>query len=189
MTRVRYVNKEQASPDVREQLERMEASGAKILNIYKTVANSRAGVRNFFGLGASLLTRAQLDPRLRELAILRVARLTGSEYEWSQHYPMALERGVTPEQAKGITKWQTVPEFDDRDRAVLQYIDEVAQKVKVEDETFERLRQHLDEISIVELTLSIGYWGMVARVLVALQVDLDEQPATSVQELLGGGQG
>ena len=31
----------------------------------------------------------------------------------------------------------------------------------------------LSEAEVVELTLAIGYWGMVARVLVALQVDVE----------------
>jgi len=44
----------------------------------------------------------------------------------------------------------------------------------------------LSERSIVEMTLSIGYWGMVARLLVPLQVDIDIQTVSSAQELIGG---
>jgi alkylhydroperoxidase family enzyme len=51
--------------------------------------------------------------------------------------------------------------------------------------TFNTLRQFLNEQSIVELTISIGYWGLVARVLVPLEVDLDVSTASSAQDLTG----
>jgi alkylhydroperoxidase family enzyme len=70
---------------------------------------------------------------------------------------------------------------------VLQYADEVAQNVEVKDKTFKALQQYLDEQRIVELTASIGYWGMVARFLVPLQIDIDAQPAGSARDLTGRG--
>jgi alkylhydroperoxidase family enzyme len=68
---------------------------------------------------------------------------------------------------------------------VLQYAEEVTREVKVKEETFSALKQYLDEQSIVELTISVGYWGLVARVLVPLQVDLDVTTASSTQDLTG----
>jgi len=61
----------------------------------------------------------------------------------------------------------------------------VAQHIAVKDKTFRALQRHLNKQSIVELTLSIGYWGMVARLLVSLQVEVDIQPISSAQELIG----
>ncbi|MFQ5826668.1 MAG: carboxymuconolactone decarboxylase family protein [Dehalococcoidia bacterium] len=185
MARVSYVEKEGAPPEVREIFERMESRGARVLNLYKVVAHSRGVLRSFVRLGNALLQHAQLDPRLRELAILRIATVTGSEYEWSQHLPFAREVGVSQEQIEDIGDWQRSRHFDHGDRAVLRYVDEVAQRVKVSDRVFADLRQHLDEVSIVELTLSIGFWGMVARLLVPLGVEVEEELPASSAELLG----
>jgi len=191
MARVSYVEKEGAASEVREIFERMESRGARVLNLYKVVGHSRGVLRSFVRLGSGLLQHTQLDPRLRELAILRIATVTGSEYEWSQHLPFAREVGVSPEQIAAIKDWEWGGLFDARDQAVLRYVDEVARNVTVPDEVFSGLRRHLDEVSIVELTLSIGFWGMVARLLVPLQVEVEDELPGSSSELLGrsGGSG
>jgi len=57
---------------------------------------------------------------------------------------------------------------------VLAYTDEVERDIRVRDETFDRLRSFLSEHAIVELTVVIGYYGMVSRFLIALDVELEE---------------
>jgi len=185
MSRVQTVEKDKAPPEVKELYDKIEGNGAKILNLYKVLAHNPTVMRNFLRFGSSLIARTELPPRLRELAILRVARLAGSEYEWTQHYLIALEAGISHQQTAAIPHWVDSPNFSDEERAVLQYTDEIAQNVIVKDETFSALQKHLNERSIVELTLSIGYWGMVARLLVPLQVDIDIQSVSSAQELIG----
>ena len=56
---------------------------------------------------------------------------------------------------------------------MLQYTDEVAQNIKVTDETFAVLKQYFSDHAIVELTTTIGYYGMVCRILVGLQIDIE----------------
>ena len=185
MARVKLLQKEEVQPKAREIYDKIEESGARVLNLYRALAHNPSVLRNFTRLGNSLLARAELSPKLRELVILRIAKLSGSEYEWAQHYPIALEAGVTHEQTEAISHWSDSTKFSDEERAVLQYADEVAQNVAVKDETFKALQQHLNEQRIVELTASIGYWGMVARFLVPLQIDIDAQPAGSAQDLVG----
>ena len=46
--------------------------------------------------------RAQLDARLRELAILQVGWIAQSPYEWSHHVKIGYEFGVTDEDIKGL---------------------------------------------------------------------------------------
>jgi len=185
MARVKLLQKEEAPPKAKEIYDKIEEGGARIINLYRALAHNPSVLQNFARLGNSLLSKAELSPKLRELVILRIARLTGSEYEWAQHYPVALEVGVTREQTEAISHWTDSAKFSDEERAVLQYGDEVAQNVEVKDKTFQTLQQYLNEQCIVELTASIGYWGMVARFLVPLQIDIDAQPAGSAQDLTG----
>jgi alkylhydroperoxidase family enzyme len=111
--------------------------------------------------------------------------ITGSKYEWAQHYPIAKEMGLTEEQIKAVADWKGSKAFNKEEQAVLQYTDEVDRHTSVKDGTFEALRAFLSERSIVELTLSIGYWGMVARLLVPLQLEIDVSTVGSAQELIG----
>lgn len=186
MARVRLVEKEQASPKVREVYQKVEDNGARVLNLFKAIANSPTNILlNVIRLGNSIIGQTELSPKLRELAILRVARLSGSQYEWKQHVALALEVGARQEQIDAISDWKNSSKFNEEERAVLQYTDEVARKVSVTDRTFNVLKKFLSDQTIVELTVTIGYYGMLARVLVPLQVEVDESYIGSVSELIG----
>jgi len=185
MARVGLIEKEQASPEVREIFQKIEDNGAMILNLYKVAAHSPKVFLNLIRLGNSVIGRMELPPKLREIVILRVATLNGSVYEWTQHVPVALQVGVSQRQLDAISDWRNSSEFNDEERAVLQYTDEVAQKVKVTNQTFDRLKNLFNEQAIVELTITIGYYGMLARLLVPLQVEVDEISGSSAGELIG----
>ena len=186
MSRVPIIMEDKAPAEVKEIYDRIQKNGARIINLYRTLASNPRILCDFVRLGSSLLAKTELSLKLRELAILRVARLTESEYEWVQHYPIALETGIRPEQAETISHWKSSKNFSDIERAVLQYTDEVAQNARVKDETFKVLQQYLNSQNIVELTVAIGYWGMVARFLEALHVDIDSHTISSAKELFGG---
>lgn len=177
MARVGYVTTKDASGDAKAVLAGMEQRGSDVLNLFRTVANSPGTLRNFMRLGSSLLRYGILPPVLRELAILRVAQLTGAEYEWAHHMPIARAAGVSEEQIAALERGENAPEFDDQQRAVLAYVEAATLDVKVPDDIFGAAREHLSEGEVVELTLVCGYWGMVARILVAIQVDVEPEYA------------
>ncbi len=173
MARVGYIETTKTEGDAREVFTKMEERGSVILNLHRAVANTPNAVRNFIRLGNSLLVHGALPPVLRELGILRVGQLTGAAYEWAHHVPIARRVGVSEEQIEALKSWQESPHFDERERAVLGYAESVTLTVTVPDEVFQDVRGHLSESEVVELTLVAGYWGMVARLLVALEVDLE----------------
>jgi len=185
MSRVSLVQKDQAPEEIKELFRKIEDNGATVLNLYRAVAHSPHVVRNFIKLANSLVGRTALSPKLRELAVMRIAGLCHSEYEWTQHVPVALEAGVSREQLEAIASWEESDSFNGEERAVLQYVDEVAGNVVVREKTFVTLKQYLSERDIVELTLAIGWWGMVARVLVPLEIEMDEQAVGSTGDLIG----
>jgi 4-carboxymuconolactone decarboxylase len=66
--------------------------------------------------------------------------------------------------------------FDTRERAALAYTDTMTRDIVVPDAIFAQLKPHFDDRQIVELTVLIGTYNMNARVLQALELDL-ESPA------------
>ncbi len=173
MARVDLLNKEQASPKAREMLEDIEKKGFPILNLYRVMAHCPQIGRTFLRLGNMILFKGTLPPNLRELAILRVGNLNRAKYEWTQHVAIALQAGVSQEQIDALPDWENSGSFNGRERAFLRYTDEVTEDIRVKDDTFAALRRFLNEEGMVELTLTIGYYAMVCRILEALQVELE----------------
>jgi alkylhydroperoxidase family enzyme len=121
------------------------------------------------------MRQAKLSPKLREMAILLNARNCGAYYEWVAHIPAAKASGVSDEQIKAIEGWWRSAEvFSELERLVLQFTDELSRGVKGRRETVEALKRLLSSREIVELIFTIGYWGLVARLLETLEVDFDD---------------
>ncbi len=166
-----YVDESKASDKTREIL----GNTPRKLNVARMIANASDAVfQNFSRLGNSLMTKGKLNGKLREIAILRNARVCNSLYEYTQHVPIAKSTGVTDEELAGIDNWESAKCFTDLERLVLRFTDEVARNVKGTKTTLEALQKHLGPGEIVELVMAIGFWGMVARVLETTEVDLEE---------------
>jgi alkylhydroperoxidase family enzyme len=142
------------------------------------MANAETAFRPWLRWGATLLGELELDPLLRELAILRVARITPhAEYEWVQHVPIARAVGAGDEQVVALERDD--PEagcFSDLQRAVLRFTSEVVRDAQATDATLERLRADLSPREVVELLMVIGQYMMVARVMATTRMEID-QPA------------
>jgi alkylhydroperoxidase family enzyme len=170
MARLPYVDPAGASEPVRDALERVPP-----LNIFRMMANADSAFRPWLRWGAALLGRLELDPLLRELAILRVARLTPhAEYEWVQHVPIAEAVGASQEQVAALERDE--PEagcFSQPQRLVLRFTTEVVRDARASEEALEALKQTLSPREIVELLMVIGNYMMIARVMATTGMELD----------------
>ncbi len=173
MARVRLLQKEDVDPMVKEIFQKVEDSGNEVINLLKALAHSPKICRDWNRLGITLLLKGEFSPKLRELAILRVGNLAKANYEWTKHVPMALETGANQEQIDELSDWVNSTKFNEQERAVLLYTDEVSQNIRVSDDTFSKIRNFLSEREIIELTVTIGYYAMVCRTLEALQIELE----------------
>ncbi len=166
-----YVDESKASEKTREIL----GNTPRKMNVARMMANASDAVfHNFSRLGNSLLTKGKLNAKLREIAILRTAKVSSSVYEWTQHVPIARAVGVSEAQIAAMDNWEPAACFDEIERLVLRFTDEIARNVKGRHETLRALEKHLGAGEIVELIMSIGFWGMVARVLETTEVDLED---------------
>jgi alkylhydroperoxidase family enzyme len=174
MARLKLLEKDEVEPIAREIYEKAEASSGKVLNLFKVLAHSPKIVRDWNRLGTTLLYKGTLAADIRELAIIRVGELAGSAYELAAHRRIGLGTGLTQAQIDDIGAWEDSANFSERERTVLKYTDELAQNIRASDQTFADLQSCFNARDIVELTVAIGYYGMVARTLESLDVDPEE---------------
>ncbi|UYN97123.1 MAG: carboxymuconolactone decarboxylase family protein [Enhydrobacter sp.] len=174
MPRVPYYEVDQATGKHAEFLGKLEPH----LNIYRMLANSEYGLKGFVRMGNALLHRAELDPGLRELAIVRVGRLSRAAYEVFQHERIAREVGVAGEKIAALRDATIeAPVFTDNEKAVLRFTDDVVRNVKASDRTLKAVQAFLSPAAVVELTLTVGYYMMVCRFLETTGVEGEEGQA------------
>ena len=148
------------------------------MNIYRMLANSESGVKGFTRMGNALLYRCELDPVLRELAIIRVGRLSRAAYEVFQHERIGREAGVSDDKIAALRDATIeAPAFSDNEKAVLRFTDDVVRNVRASDKTLKAVEAFLSPAALVELTLTIGYYMMVCRLLETTGVDGEEGQA------------
>ncbi|KKK18260.1 4-carboxymuconolactone decarboxylase family protein [Aspergillus ochraceoroseus] len=122
------------------------------------------GWNSFLG---AIRTQTVVNQGLLELAVCRVAVLTGAVYEWNAHAPLALKGGVQPAELRAVRTLPSTVQGDiataveavaqsgltAQQKAIVRYADEMTQTVKVQDETFAQLhREGFSDREIVELT-------------------------------------
>ena len=174
MSRIPYYEVENATGKHAEFLGKLQP----MLNIYRMLANSENGSKGFLRMGNALLNRCELDPVLRELAIIRVGRLSRAAYEVFQHERIGREVGVAEEKIAALRDATIeAPAFNDNEKAVLRYADEVVRNVKASDKTLKAVQAFLTPGAVVELTLTIGYYMMVCRLLETTGVEGEEGQA------------
>jgi AhpD family alkylhydroperoxidase len=170
MARLPYVDPESAAPPVREALEALPP-----LNIFRTLAHAETAMRPSLRLGGAILGQGELDPRRRELAILRTAAVTGAEYEWVQHDAIARGVGADEAQIAAVRTGELESDaLDDGDRLVLRATDELLRDDGIGEATFAAARERLSDRALVELILAVGYYRMLAGLMNSVAIDLDE---------------
>jgi alkylhydroperoxidase family enzyme len=117
--------------------------------------------------------QAKLDPRLRELVILRTGWNTQSEYEWAQHvgsFGRGRELGLPID---SIARGPGVPGWPPLERALLTAADELYRDSSISDPTWSALSAGLDTISVVNALISAAQYRQVAIALNAFGVQLE----------------
>lgn len=122
-----------------------------------------------------LFTGNVLDGRLRELLIMRIAWKTGSMYEWTQHWRIAREMDIAPEDLVAVRDWHSAETLGDAERAVLQATDDTLDNGRIQPDTWQSCCKHLEtEAERVELVVAIGNWTLFSQLLQSLAVPLEE---------------
>ncbi|MEO3760197.1 carboxymuconolactone decarboxylase family protein [Mycobacterium sp. B14F4] len=141
-------------------------------NLLATLVRHPKLTRAFLRFNNHLLFSSTLSPRLRELAVLRVAHLTGCEYEWAHHVNMGRDAGLTDADIDGIQRGEASAALD---RAVLSAVDELQDKATVSDATWAALSEHLDERQLMDLVFTIGCYGALAMAVNTFGVEPDSE--------------
>ena len=118
---------------------------------------------------------SQLDPTVRELAIIRTGFAQGSQFVFSQHCKAARRFGINEDQIAAIPNWQISSAFSVKERTILAWVDAlILQGGRASDTLFDELHQHLSDADILELTYHTLCYNMHAVCCKALRLEYDD---------------
>ncbi|WP_156687151.1 carboxymuconolactone decarboxylase family protein [Mycobacterium sp. Marseille-P9652] len=140
-------------------------------NLMSTLARHPKLARAYLRFSGYLLYGSTLPPRVRELAVLRVAHRRRCDYEWTHHVKLARQAGLSD---SDIAATRTGAADDEFDRAVITAVDELEERSDLSDETWAALSGRLDERQLMDLVFTVGGYAGLAMAINTFGVEVEQ---------------
>lgn len=148
-------------------------AGTSPLNLFLTLGRHRRVFWGWLHFSSTLMPFGRLDRRDTELVILRVATLRDCRYELEHHLHLAPRYGLHDDEIRRVSEGPEAPGWTAHQQVLLQAVDTIHEKQDLDDETWRRLREHLDERRSMELCLLVAQYEMLATTIAALRIQPD----------------
>ena len=145
------------------------------LNVFRILLHQPGVAKQIADLLSELLAGKALDPRQRELIIMRLGWSTHSVYEWTQHWRVARGMGITEADILGVRDWQNHSAYSSADRCVLAATDDWVAHGAIQSQTWSLCEAEFSDPAVrIELVGAIGTWCMISGVLRSLDIPLED---------------
>jgi len=155
-------------PEVDQYLSKLMPPGIEPLKLFRTLAVHFDLASRMRPLGAGLLAHNQIEPRERELVILRTTALNGAAYEWGVHAVLFNE--LSEDEIRGTVPGET-HDWSDRDALLSALCDELNATARVSDELWAELSTHWSDAQLIELVMLAGWYRTISYVINAAQIE------------------
>jgi len=126
------------------------------------------------GLGQFCRYDTSLPSRLSELAILILACIWRSEYEWWAHKPLALAAGVSHSVVDALMINET-PVFEHDDEAVVfDFLTNLHTTRKVPSDIYDRAEALLGKNGVIDLVAVAGYYTLISMSLNVFEIGVPD---------------
>jgi len=161
-------------PDLQQTLDRLTpGSSGRALNIFGTLARHPKLLHDYLPFGSRLLLGGELPDRDRELVILVTAHLCECPYEWDHHVRMAKSAGLSEGEIEHIGRGPQSDRWTPDDAALAAAVNELVFRHTVGDDTWQVLVVRYSHQQLLELTMLVGHYAMLAGMLNAVGVEQD----------------
>lgn len=175
MARIPYFDRAQADAEVEKLYQKLPD-----LNLFRMMGHSGRLMGQFVKFGNQLLIHSDLDPVLREIAIVRAGVLCRARYEVYQHEAICRQLGMSEDKIKAIHEGPYASAFNTLERQVMLFTDDVVHNVRASDATFQPVYEQLGPKHTQHLVFAIGFYMMVSRFLENFGVDIEDDRAAGL---------
>ena len=152
-------------------------------NIFYLLGHSHGSFPRLMSVYANFFdgTRRILPLLDWQLVVLRISAALDAEYEWDVNAPVARINGMPEEKFEALKRsagggadaLAKEPIFTERDRAILQLVDEQLATYTNTEETVQKAKKLLTVEELVEVYIVLGVYALIARITKGLRIDLD----------------
>jgi alkylhydroperoxidase family enzyme len=142
--------------------------------IYTTLVRHPDLFADWMVLGRRLLRLSSLEPRDREVLILRTAYRCRARYEWSHHDVIGRRAGLTDADLTVLSTDAVGPDVDKATALLIRAADELVGDHVLSDDTWAALSEAYSQNQVIEICMLVGGYGMLAGVLNSLGVQIED---------------
>ena len=143
-------------PILQDIFDKRRAMGGAIINLTLTTGHAPKFTKASGAMAFTIRFETSPPRHLIELVIFRTAQIVGSEYELNQHTPFMKMCNYSNEQIAQVSDWRRSNLFDDKQRALLGYVEQMANGGNVDDPTFAEFSRFFTSQQIVEISYTVG---------------------------------
>jgi len=169
-------------PILQDMFDKSRAMGGAIINLQLATGHAPKFTRASRAMAFTIRFETSTPRPLIELVIFRTAQIVGSDYELNQHTPFMKMCHYNDEQIAEVSDWRRSKLFDDKQRALLGYVEQMANGGNVDDPTFAELSHFFTPQQIVEISYTVGSYYSTGLLTKALKI----QPETDGRLTVAG---
>jgi 4-carboxymuconolactone decarboxylase len=174
MARISQITTKNAvAPDKHAIFDAITASRGSLRGPFPTLLHSPEIAGRAAHLGAYIRYESTLSQVERELAIITTTREFDCQYAWTAHARMAREAGVREEAIDVIGNRGSLDALTEDEALIVRFGRELYRDHRISDATFQAAHARFGDQGVVELTATMGYYGMLACTLNAFEVEHD----------------
>ena len=165
---------EDLSPEIRAYITKVREANRGALNLSNMLCNVPASIKEFNAMGGTILFKSELDPRQREIAVLRIAHITRAAYEWHHHRRLGKSVGVTDEEIEKIAVDGPVTTLDEEGNLLCRVADEITFDIRLSDEALALGLDRYGPRQTTELILCCCWFNLVSRFLESTGIEIED---------------
>ena len=146
---------------------------AKTLNIVKMLAGTEDLFQPIAGLVKAIFAAEGIDPKIRQIIILRAASVLNVPYEWQANVPMSLNNGLSAVEVEAAANDGPVTGIHSDYELVCQATDEMYQAGTLTDSVLQALLDRFGITSTRKLLLIISWFSLLSLFLNSCRVPME----------------
>jgi alkylhydroperoxidase family enzyme len=167
-------------PILQKLADESHARGGVLINLQIATGHAPKFTQAARSMAFTIRFDTKLPRRLVELVIMRTAQIVGATYELNQHTPFIKACGYSDAQIAAIPAWQTSTLFDDQQRAVLDYVEQMAHGGDVDDAAFAAVQKFFTSEEIVEMSYIVASYYSTGLLTKALRIEIEKDGRSTV---------